>query len=462
MSIAPSHKSFKQSICYLLSFLLLIPAALAHDIDITQLVRQNSASVVSVRGIISGGSNQPNTAAPFHDFFPFSPNPFEAPERGPRRQPSSSAGSGFIISPDGYILTNAHVVAGADEVIITLSDDREFPAEIVGSDEKTDVALLKIDAGEQLTEGRIGDSDTLQVGEPVLAIGSPYGLDQTVTSGIISALGRRLPNETYIPFIQTDAAVNPGNSGGPLMNGKGEIIGINSQIISPVRSFSGVSFAIPINDAMDIQQKLLLYGEVERAQLGIYFTPVTQAIAEAYSIEKNTGALIQDIIKNSPAEKAGLQSGDILVAFNGEKITDGTMLPRLVGNTEPGKDVTLGVLRDGETIEIQATLTALSNKQEQSVLGLKVENLTEEQSRRSGISEGVIIASIEREEDTPRDINQLRPGDIITHVLINKRRQPIDNRDTFTTLLSDFNSGAIALSVWREGRRLIIPVRING
>lgn len=460
MVIASLNTSFRQSVFYLLSLLLILPAAQAHDIDITQLVRENSDSVVSVRGMVSSDGNASNRAAPFRDFFPFSPDPFGNPEQSPRR-PMSSAGSGFIISPDGYILTNAHVVANAGKIIITLSDDREFPAELIGSDEKTDVALLKIEAEQPLTAGKIGNSDILQVGEPVLAIGSPYGLDQTVTSGIISALGRRLPNETYIPFIQTDAAVNPGNSGGPLMNGKGEIIGINSQIISPVRSFSGVSFAIPINDAMQIQEKLLLFGVVHRAQLGVYFTPVNQAVADAYGIEKNTGALIQDVVKNSPAEKAGLQSGDILIAFNGEKISEGAILPRLVGNTEPGSQITLDVLRDGETIQITATLTAMSKNPDRPVLGLKVENLTSEQRRRSGLGSGVIITAIERDQDTPNDISQLRPGDIITHVLINQRRQTIDNRETFVSLLQDFDSGAIALSVWRDGRRLIIPVRID-
>ncbi|MCH9704827.1 MAG: Do family serine endopeptidase [Proteobacteria bacterium] len=442
-----------------------LPAAAHDDIDIVNLVKQNSAAVISVRGIVKpkfgarGGIK--GEQIPFNEFFPFSPDLFERLQ--PRQQqPTVAAGSGFIVSTDGYVLTNAHVVKDADELVVTLSDNSEYSAKIVGSDEKTDIALLKIESDDPFPVVKIGDSETLQVGESVLAIGSPYGLDQSVTSGIISALGRRLPSEDFVPFIQTDAAVNPGNSGGPLLNKLGEVIGINSQIISPVRSFSGVSFAIPINVAIEVQDKLREHGVVRRGRLGVYFAPVSKDLAEAYGQKEPSGALIQDVVPNSPAEEAGLESGDILLTFEGKIIEDAIMLPRLVGNTEPGTKVTLGVLRDGEMVKVSVVLASLNDDAAPALLlGLELEDLTDEQRRRSGLKSGVVIVNIQRTAETPVGITRMRPGDVITHVLINKRRQQVQDRAALVNLLRDFDSGAIAFSVWREGRRLIIPVRIG-
>lgn len=453
--------SLKTILLPVLMPLLALPAT-AHDIDIVQLVRDNSAAVVSVRGM-GYTENNSRGIAPYHDFFPLPPGIFERiqpPQR--RRRPSVSTGSGFIIGADGYILTNAHVIEEADELYVTLSDDAEYKAEVIGSDEKTDIALLKIESEQPLPVIKIGDSNLLQVGQPVVAIGSPYGLDQTVTSGIISALGRRLPREDLVPFIQTDAAINPGNSGGPLLNNNGEVIGINSQIISPVRSFSGVSFSIPINVAMDIQSKLREHGVVRRGRLGVYFAPVTEAVAEAYGLEKPQGALIQDIVENSPAEAAGMQSGDILISFEGEEIEEAFMLPRLVGNTEPGTQVEFGVFREGTTLTISATLTSSDEDSSPKILlGLEVEDLTDEMRQRSGISSGVVVRDIHLDKGVPQGISQIRSGDIITRILINQRQHQVYDRATFTALLAEVDSGAIAFSIWREGRRLIIPIRIQ-
>ena len=444
-----------------------LPAA-AHDLDIAALVRENRDAVVSVRGVRKinenfqqGGGGQPPMPFPFDEFFPFPPEFFD---RMPRRnQPVNSAGSGFIIDGEGYVMTNAHVVRGMDELFVTLRDEEEYPAELVGSDDKTDIALLKISADKPLPTAKIGDSEELQVGETVLAIGSPFGLGWSVTRGIISALGRRLPAEDFVPFIQTDAAVNPGNSGGPLMNARGEVIGINSQIFSRTGSFAGISFSIPINIAMDIQRKLRTHGVVQRGRLGVFFAPVTDSIAEAYGLENTNGALIQDVVENSPAQKAGLQSGDIILTYQGKPVEEAHTLPRMVGNTNPGTQVQLGVLRDGAMLEVTAVLSSLeSNVPPSELLGLVVEDLTAEQRRRAGTEFGVAVSGVENTQNTPAEMVQLRGGDIITHVLVNQRRQRVDDRDTLITLLRGIEDGAIAFWVWRDGRRLVIPVKIDG
>lgn len=438
---------------------LLLPPAAAHDIDIVSLVQENNAAVISVRGVAFAGS-APRNRVPFSEFFPFPPDLLERLQ--PRsRQPATSTGSGFIIGADGYILTNAHVIKGMDKLIVTLKDGSEFEAEVVGSDEKTDIALLKIESAQPLPTVKIGDSDALQVGEPVLAIGSPYGLDQTVTSGIISALGRRLPSEDYVPFIQTDAAVNPGNSGGPLMNARGDVIGINSQIISPVRSFSGVSFAIPINVAISIQEKLRAHGVVRRGRLGVFFAPVTQNIADAYGLADTSGALIQDVAENSPAEAAGLQSGDVLLTFAGKPIKDAAALPTLVGNTEPNTEVELGVWRDQQVITLTATLTAMEDSAApQTLLGMRLEELSEQQARRTGVERGVVVVDIDRSGKAPAGINHIRPGDIITHALVDQRRRAVESRSALAAMLKDIQHDTIALYIWRSGRRLVIPVKV--
>ncbi len=423
---------------------------------LVKLVEEHSAPVVSVRAARRGTSpGAPGGLPP--EFFPFPPELFGGPRRG--RPPAFAQGSGFIVDAAGYILTNAHVVADADEIVVSLKSGEEYPAKTVGLDRRTDIALLKIEAEGELPVVRIGDSDSLKVGEWVVAIGSPYGLDQTVTAGIISALGRRLPSEQYVPFIQTDAAVNPGNSGGPLMDLEGNVIGINSQIISASGAFAGVSFAIPIGVAMRIQKRLRADGEIRRGLLGVRFSAVSGAFAEALGRETREGALVQEVIKESAAEKAGIRDGDIIVRFNGEAIVDAHDLPLVIGGLPPGERVTVGLWREGGTLSVVAVLDALDAPSE-VVLGLKLEDMSGAEKERTGLEHGVRIVDIVHGETTPADINQLRRGDIITFVVVNQKTHAAGDRAALAKLLKSA-TGAIVLRIWRNGRRLIIPLQLG-
>ena len=442
-----------------------LPAQAHNETDIVNLVRDTRGSVVSVRGVSQ--SQQPDGNFPFDFFFPYSPDQFPrgAPRRQPREPEAASIGSGFIIDSEGYILTNAHVVRNLRKIAVTLSDGSEYPAEVIGADRLTDIAVLKIEPDAPLQAVQIGDSDELLVGQSVLAIGSPYGLDQTVTSGIISALGRRLPRENYVPFIQTDAAVNPGNSGGPLMDGEGRVIGINSQIISPVRAFAGVSFAIPINVAMDIQQRLRESGVVRRGYLGVAFRPVTDTDAEVFGLKEARGALIQEVIEGSAAAEAGILTGDILLSFNGVEVEESADLPLIVTSVAPGTEVEVEVLREGEVLTLTTSLGEIqSDDRPVKVLGMRLENLDEQRKRQAELEGGVVIAAIEPGKDTPPDVvRQLRAGDIITHVYINGRLHRVDKVAGLTKALSEMPSNSVvAFRVWREGRRLIITIKLGG
>ena len=422
------------------------PAALP---EFTQLAENNTAAVVSVTG--AAEERAPTARRPREFLFPFPPEFFER-----RQRPRQSQGSGFIIDASGYVLTNAHVIAEMARIVIKLKDGSEYTATIVGSDRHTDIALLKIDADAPLPTVQIGNSDTVKVGQWVAAVGSPYGLDQTVTAGIISALRRRLPGDRYVPFIQTDAAVNPGNSGGPLMDLDGNVIGINSQIVSPVQAYVGASFAIPINVAMDIQNRLREHGEIQRGWLGVYFDSVSQATAEAYGLESASGVLINQVIEKSPAEKAGLQDGDIILLLDGNEV-DAENLPLLIGGVAPGTTIMLSVWRDGEQIEVVAELGALDGETV-LVLGLKVENIGEDIKRETGLQFGVVVKEVNPGEDVPRDIRQIRPGDIITHMLVNERRRPIMSAKDMMEALEENRKQTEIFYVWREGRNLAIPI----
>ena len=440
-----------------LAAVLANPAA-AQIPDFTVPASVAGAAVVSVEGVAESDSQSPSAKRlpepRDRRGFPF---PFFPPDLFKRRPPlQQTAGSGFIIDKTGYILTNAHVIAGMSRIVVTLQDGEEYPAEVVGSDKHTDIALLKIDAEMPLPVVVIGDSDAVKVGQWVAAIGSPYGLDQTVTAGIISALRRRLPSDRYVPFIQTDAAVNPGNSGGPLTDLDGNVIGINSQIISPVQAFVGASFAIPINVAMDIQARLRADGEVRRGWLGVYFAPVSSTIAEAYGIEDGGGVLINQVIADSPAEKAGLLDGDIILALNGESV-DAENLPLRIGSFAPAEKVVLSVWRDGEVLDLETELGSLDGLEE-IVLGMKIEDLGEELKQRTGLDFGVIIREINA-EDAPIDVRrQFRPGDVITHMLVNERRREIKGVLDLKAALEENRKSAEVFSVWREGRRLTFTV----
>ncbi|WP_107859385.1 DegQ family serine endoprotease [Neisseria cinerea] len=335
--------------------------------DFAQLVQSEGPAVVNIQAAPApstenGGRSAENDSDPIADNDPFYeffkrlvPNMPEIPQEE-ADDGGLNFGSGFIISKDGYILTNTHVVTGMGSIKVLLNDKREYTAKLIGSDIQSDVALLKIDATEDLPVVKIGNPKDLKPGEWVAAIGAPFGFDNSVTSGIVSAKGRSLPNESYTPFIQTDVAINPGNSGGPLFNLKGQVVGINSQIYSRSGGFMGISFAIPIDVAMNVAEQLKNTGKVQRGQLGVIIQEVSYGLAQSFGLDKASGALIAKILPGSPAERAGLQSGDIIRSLNGEEIRSSGDLPVMVGAIMPGKEASLGVWRKGEEITVKIKL----------------------------------------------------------------------------------------------------------
>jgi serine protease Do len=344
------------------SLFLVAGNALAALPEFTQLVKDVGPAVVNI------STTQKARQQEMFPGFPMDPDDprseffrrfFGAPPGGQQPQ-ARSLGSGFIISSDGTVLTNAHVVKDADEILVKLSDQREEPAELVGLDERTDVAVLRIKA-KGLPAVKIGNSDRLEVGEWVLAIGSPFGLEHTATSGIVSAVGRTLPSDAYVPFIQTDAAVNPGNSGGPLFNTQGEVIGINSQIYSRSGGYMGLSFAIPINVAMRVAQQIQSTGHAAHGYLGVTVQPVTPALAQSFGLDKARGALVANVAADSPAAKAGIEAGDVILSFNGQALGSAGDLPPLVGSANVGDTAALRVLRDGKERTVNVKVGALSD-----------------------------------------------------------------------------------------------------
>jgi len=391
--------------------------------DFADLVERAGPAVVNIRtterGRTGGGSNQPQLPEgmdendPFYEFF----RRFMPPRQGPAPrgrggdgggEVQRGVGSGFLISADGYLLTNHHVVEGADEIYVTLTDKREVKGRLIGSDRRTDVALVKID-GSGFPSLKIGDPSRLRVGEWVLAIGSPFGLENTVTAGIVSAKGRDTGD--YLPFIQTDVAVNPGNSGGPLINMRGEVVGINSQIYSRTGGFMGISFAIPIDEAMRVADQLKANGRVTRGRIGVGIAEVTKDVAEPLGLSKAAGALVRNVETGGPADKAGLEVGDIILRFDGKPIDRSSDLPRLVGNTRPGARVTLQVWRKGAARELTVVVAEmLPEAQARSgsgrsgapnpggsagpapnALGLVVADLTEERKSQLRVRGGVTV-----------------------------------------------------------------------
>jgi serine protease Do len=431
--------------------------------DFTAIVQKQGPAVVNV--ITRVEARVPRRGAfpqlpndPFFEFFRrFIP---DLPERGFSRQ---GLGSGFIISEDGYILTNAHVVANADEVTVRLADaKREFKAKLIGSDERTDIALLKVEAT-GLPTVTLGDSSKLRPGEWVAAIGSPFGFSNTVTAGIVSATGRSLPDEAYVPFIQTDVAVNPGNSGGPLLNLKGEVVGINSQIYSGTGGYMGVSFAIPIEVALDISKQLRTEGKVTRGRIGVGIQPVTRELAQAFGMEKPQGALIASVDPGGPADKAGVQVGDVVLGWNGDPVEDVNELPRVVARTRPGDTVSVEIWRGGERREIEVTVgefpsesTRIARKapgeDTEPNLGLVVSELPPAQRRSLGVDYGVVV------HDVKDPASPLRSGDVI--VAVNRER--FDSLEEFKKLIAAHDAGdTVALLVRRGEAALYIPAEVG-
>ena len=430
--------------------------------DFTVLVERQGPAVVNVvttrRARPGAGLELPDD--PIFDFFRrFMPAP---PDAGPESR-GQGLGSGFIISADGYILTNAHVVAESDEVMVRLADAREFKGKIVGVDMRTDVALLKVNAT-GLPTVTLGNSENLKVGEWVAAIGSPFGFVNTITAGIVSAKGRSLPDESFVPFIQTDVAVNPGNSGGPLLNLKGEVVGINSAIYSRTGGYMGVSFAIPIEVALDVGKQLQQTGKVTRGRLGVQIQPLTPELAKSFKLNDVKGVLVAAVEPGSPAAKAGLQSGDVILGFEGKPVQSANELPRVVAASKPGTTVTLDVWRDGSRRQVKATLgefasetvaqqqSAPDSKQTSNKLGLTLRELAPAQRKALGIEYGLVV------ENTSGQGGQIQRGDII--IAINNVY--FKSLDEFNRIVQQQPAGGlVALLVRRGDAALYIPLRIG-
>jgi serine protease Do len=463
--------------------LLWFPLALFAQVrelpDFTDLVEKQSPTVVNISTTQMrerrSAPQIPNLDEddPLYDFFrrfvPRQPGP---PGQEPRDFENRSLGSGFIVSPDGYILTNAHVVDSADEITVRLIDKRELKARVIGADRRTDLALIKIEAS-GLPAVRLGDPSKLRVGEWVVAIGSPFGFDNTVTAGIVSAKGRSLPQENFVPFIQTDVAINPGNSGGPLFNMRGEVVGINSQIYSRTGGFMGLSFAIPIDVAMDVQSQLRQNGRVSRGRIGVVIQEVSKDLADSFGLAKPAGALVNAVEKGGPAEKAGVETGDIIMKFDGKPVSSSNELPRIVGATRPGSKASMEVWRKGASREITVTVGELPEdrvasrgdrrgRQPEQVaanrLGFVVTDLTPEQKRDLKLNGGVIVEDVR----TVRRA-EVRTGDVITAVTSKGQTIDLKSVEQFNKLLAQIERNVtITLHVRRGESNLFVTVKGDG
>jgi len=413
--------------CVVLVFSTIANAAKFGLPDFRDLVQANSAAVVNISTRQSNGSRsndvQPDIPdlpddSPFKDFMD------KFFHEMPQGRNTRSSGSGFIISDDGYILTNAHVVDEADKVVVSLTDGRELKAKVIGSDRRSDVALIKVKA-KNLQPVNIGNDDKLEVGEWVLAIGSPFGFESSATAGIVSAKGRSLPNENYIPFIQTDVAINPGNSGGPLFNLNGEVIGINAQIYSRTGGFMGLSFAVPISMAMSVADQLKSKGKVSRGWLGVAIQTVTQELSESLGMDRPNGALITEILTDSPAASSELRTGDVIVKFNGQAIRKMSDLPPVVGTTLAGENAKVKIIRDGKSQtllvkigelpveEVAVEMSEPAGEIKQDTLGLELAELDAQQRETLGIDSGVVVKGV---AEGPASRAGIREGDIILQI----------------------------------------------
>ncbi|MRW89470.1 Do family serine endopeptidase [Duganella sp. FT80W] len=439
--------------------------------DFSVIVAHNGPAVVNINvtgstktaydvdGQQGRNGNDPYADDPFYEFF----RRFQGQQRQQRAQPTHGLGSGFIISSDGIILTNAHVVRDASEVVVKLTDRREFRAKVLGSDPQSDVAVLKIDA-KNLPVVPLAQGNDLKVGEWVLAIGSPYGLDNTVTAGVVSAKGRSLPDGN-VPFIQTDVAVNPGNSGGPLFNTRGEVVGINSQIYSQTGGYQGLSFAIPIDVANKIKNQIVATGKVVHAKLGVTVQEVNQGFADSFNLATPEGALISNVERGGPADKAGLKAGDVIRSLNGQKIVSSADLPSIVGLSAPGEKIALEVWRQGKPVQITATLGNAKDKvaaQDDASpadqasaklrLGLSLRPLDQDERRESGIAGGLLI----QDAGGAAANAGVQPGD----VLLSVNGRPVNTIDQVREVVGK-SSKSVALLIQRGDDKIFIPVRLG-
>lgn len=445
-----------------------VPVALP---NFAQIVRRYGPAVVNIS--VTGstkvsddmpmaghqGSPDPFGNDPFFEFF----RQFQQRQGqgGTREVPTRAEGSGFIISPDGIILTNAHVVRNATEVTVKLTDRREFRAKVLGADPKTDIAVLKIDA-HSLPVVALGKTGDLQVGDWVLAIGSPFGFENSVSAGVVSAKGRSLPGDSAVPFIQTDVAVNPGNSGGPLFNTRGEVVGINSQIYSQTGGFEGLSFAIPINVALKMEQKIVATGKVEHARLGVSVQDVNQTLANSFKLAKPEGALIASVEKGSPADKAGLQSGDVIQSVDGQPIVSSGDLPAIIGLDSPGDTLKLGIWRKDAPLTVTARLgraeaqstqvASNSAAPGQGRLGLTLRPLQSDEKQQAGVDHGVLI----EDASGPAAMAGVQSGDVLLAI----NGTPVRSVDQARSAVA--RSGkSVALLIQRGDDRIFVPVQLG-
>ena len=443
--------------------------------DFSQITERYGPAVVNIsvtgthktsyEGAAANQRGEEDGSDPFLEFFRRFQGGNASP-RGmqPRETPTHGQGSGFIVSADGIILTNAHVVRDAREVTVKLTDRREFRAKVLGSDPKTDVAVLKIDA-KNLPVVAIGKTSDLRVGEWVLAIGSPYGFENTVTAGVVSAKGRSLPDDSYVPFIQTDVAVNPGNSGGPLFNARGEVIGINSQIYSQTGGYQGLSFAIPIDVAGKIKDQLIAHGKVEHAQLGVAVQNVNQALAESFGLPSPAGALVSNVSKGSAADRAGLQPGDVIRSVNGQAIIGSGDLPAYIGMAAPGDKIQMTVWRKGADVTLSANLGSVNDKADTASndtgssaatgggkLGLALRALQPNERREAGVADGLLV-----EDAGGAAANAgVEAGDVLLAI----NGTPVKSVDQARALVGK-SGKSVALLILRGGDKIFVPVPVG-
>ena len=469
--------NFRRNAAY--TWLLSIPLLLSmqaanasHLPEFTDLVKETSAAVVNIsttQKVKTGMAQLPEgfempefpEDSPFGELFKHF---FDQDKGTPSYRDSKSLGSGFIISADGYVLTNFHVVKNADEIIVRLSDRRELVAEIVGEDKRSDIALLKIDAS-NLPVARIGKSSDLEVGEWVLAIGSPFGFDHSATAGIVSAMGRSLPRENYVPFIQTDVAINPGNSGGPLFNQEGEVVGVNSQIYSRTGGYMGLSFAIPIEVAMDVVDQLKTSGKVSRGWLGVLIQDVTLDLAESFGMKQPRGALVAKVLPDSPAEDAGIRVGDVIVAFDGKQVDHSSSLPPIVGSTKVGVKIPVDVIRNGKEKTVRVKLGELPEDETQARkrepeaekvnrVGLGVVDLNEEQRAELEIDHGVLVNRVVNGAASKAGI---REGDVILSI----DNKPVKSANQFQEMVEGLSAGkSVAVLLQRSGSPTFLAIKV--
>ena len=461
------------------AWLIVIPMLLcmqsvraAHMPEFTDLVKDTRAAVVNIsttQKVKSGIPHLPEgfeipefpKDSPFGELFKHF---FDQEDDTPLYRDAKSLGSGFVISSDGYVLTNYHVVQNADEIIVRLSDRRELVAELVGEDKRSDVALLKIEATD-LPVAKIGTSTDLEVGEWVVAIGSPFGFDHSATAGIVSAKGRSLPRENYVPFIQTDVAINPGNSGGPLFNQHGEVVGVNSQIYSRTGGYMGLSFAIPIEVAMDVVDQLKTTGRVSRGWLGVLIQDVTLDLAESFGMDHPRGALVAKVLPESPAEDAGIKVGDVIVAFDGKSVGRSSSLPPIVGSSKVGVKIPVDVIRNGKKVVVKVKLGELPEDETQARkaepaaekvnrIGLGVIDLDKEQLAEMETDHGVLVNHVVNGAASRAGI---REGDVILSI----DNKPVKSAKQFQSVVSGLAAGkSVAVLLQRSGSPTFLAIKV--